>query len=49
MLLQVKVDFCNLTTYIFTLSGKIEGQPIAGRVVVSRWLSKFNFSILSMS
>ena len=25
------------------------GQPIAGRVVVSRWLSKFNFSTLSMS
>ena len=25
------------------------GQPIAGRVVVSRWLSKLNCSILLMS
>ena len=25
------------------------GQPIAGRIVVSCWLSKFNLSILSMS
>ena len=28
---------------------KNTGQPIAGRVVVSLWLSKFNFSTLSMS
>ena len=41
-------DHC-LDVELFARYKKVVGQPIAGRMVVSRWLFKFNFSILSMS